>query len=330
MWLTTFVQEMPTSQANNYEKGIQMAHQELYKKHRPKSLKRILGNTSTVAALRTMLERDTLPHTILFHGPAGCGKTSLARILASELDCHEADLLEINAASFRGIDSIRDMERQMLLAPLGECRIWILDECHQWSKDAQNAALKMLEDTPDHVYFFLCTTDPQRLIKAIQRRCCELPVKTLTDEQIVKLLKRVMKKEKFQIADNVLEQILDLADGSPAIALVILDKISNLEPSEQEAAIVETAAEQTEAIDLCRALIKGSPWKAVAKIVKELEADPESVRYAVLGYARQVLLGNSKPDQRAYNIIVSFADHFYDSKAAGLAAACYEVVFGEA
>ena len=138
---------------------------ELYKKHRPKTLARVVGNKSTVEALRSMLEARTLPHTLLFHGPSGTGKTTLARIVKNELGCLPTDFHEHNSSDFRGIDFIRELRSKVNLAAAGPCRVWIIDECHQLTRDAQNAALKILEDTPSHVYFFLCTTDPQKLIK---------------------------------------------------------------------------------------------------------------------------------------------------------------------
>ena len=92
---------------------------ELYKVHRPRSLKAIIGAESSTAALVNMLEKKTLPHTILFNGPSGCGKTTMARILRTELKCHDMDFKELNCSDFRGIDTIRDIARLMHLAPPG-------------------------------------------------------------------------------------------------------------------------------------------------------------------------------------------------------------------
>ncbi len=129
---------------------------ELYKKHRPKEFKKMVGNVSTVQTLVNMIKRDTLPHTILFHGPSGCGKTTLARILKNQLDCSDVDFKELNCSDHRGVDTIREITRTMNMAPTGgKVRIWLLDEVHQMTKDAQNAALKIFEDTPNHVYFLL-------------------------------------------------------------------------------------------------------------------------------------------------------------------------------
>ena len=125
----------------------------LYQKYRPTNLKDFFGNDGLKRDLKPFLEgRRTPPKSILFTGPSGCGKTTLARILAYTIGCAEGDINELDTADFRGIDSIRDIRRQMNLVPLGgQARVWILDECHKLTNDAQNALLKALENPPAHV-----------------------------------------------------------------------------------------------------------------------------------------------------------------------------------
>lgn len=304
---------------------------ELYKKYRPKRLSSVIGCERTVASLTNMLARKSVPHALLFHGPSGCGKTTIARILRKEMGCHDMDWNEINSSSFRGIDSIRDVNRLMGLAPSGgTCRIWLFDEVHKWTNDAQNAALKMLEDTPQHVWFFLCTTDPQKLLKPVMTRCCEMPVRSFTYEELTKLVKKVARKEELVLSDEALDELVSAAQGSARMALVLLDKILNLSPEQQVKAIADRMAAENEAIDLCRALLnRNSKWNKVTNILKDLKVDPEAVRWSVLGYARAVLLKGGKPDHQAYLVIRAFEEPFYDSKEAGLAAACFDALYGE-
>ncbi|PJB50511.1 MAG: hypothetical protein CO103_02115, partial [Chloroflexi bacterium CG_4_9_14_3_um_filter_45_9] len=259
-------------------------------------MNKMIGAETTVAALENMLAKGTLPHTLLFHGPSGCGKTTLARILKDRLDCHDMDFKEINCSDFRGIDTIREISYLMHLSPTGgKVRIWLLDEVHQLSKDGQNAALKILEDTPSHVYFFLCTTDPRKLMKTILTRCCEMPVRLLTHDELESLVNKICKRENVQISEDIREDIVIGAQGSARTALVLLDKILNLKPEEQTEAIQQKLAEENEAIDLCRALFAKKSWEQITAILKNLKGDPEQVRYAVLGYARSVLLGHKDP-----------------------------------
>ncbi len=303
-----------------------MSDVELYKKYRPRSLKTIIANQSTVATLTNMLGRNTLPHTILLYGPSGCGKTTIARILKKELGCSEIDFQELNCSDFRGVDTVREINKAMRMFPTSsKCRIWLLDEIHQMTKDAQNAALKMLEDTPSHVYFILCTTEPKKIINTIRTRCCQLPVELLSTSDMKKLIQRVLRKENEKLEDELIMDISDCAEGSARKALVILDRILNLLPEDREAAIKENPDEK-EVIDLCRALIKGESWSKVSKILKDLKTEAESTRYAVLGYTRSCLLGSN--NKRAALIIDAFSSNFYDSKDAGLTLACYEVIVG--
>jgi len=305
---------------------------EIYKKYRPKTLERMVGNTETVETLKKMMLVNTLPHCILFSGPSGVGKTTAARILCMELDCNEMDLSELNCSSFRGIDTIRDIQRVMNLAPVGgKTRIWILDEFHQMTKDGQNAALKMLEDTPSHVYFFICTTDPQKLLPTVLTRCSHMPLRLLNDNEMCLLLNRVMKKEEITLSDESVSDLISLSAGSPRRALVLLDKIRNLPADKQQAAMESQDEEEKQAIDLCRALIKQEPWEKVAGILKKIKTEPEQVRWSVLGYARSVLLGSSGKGghrARAYAIICAFEENLFNSKEAGLARACYEAIYG--
>lgn len=298
---------------------------ELYKVHRPRTLEKVIGAEQTCQALRNMLDKGTLPHTLLFTGPSGCGKTTLARILKTELQCHEMDFRELNCSDFRGIDTIREIARQMHLAPTGgKCRIWLLDEVHQLSKDGQNAALKILEDTPAHVYFFLCTTDPQKLLKTILTRCTEMPVRALSYPEIEGLVQKVCKREKIELTKDVLDELVGSANGSARTALVLLDKIANLKADQQVEALQQKLKEENEAIELCRLLMKKADWSQVAKCIKGLTAEPESVRRAVLGYAASVLL--NKNDWQAFTILQAFDGHFYDTGKPGLVRACYDAI----
>ena len=302
---------------------------ELYKKYRPRTLDKVIGQEVAIASLQKQLDKG-LPHALLLTGPSGCGKTTIARILRRSLDCGGTDFTEVNSGDDRGVESIRIIRRRMNLSPLeGACRIWVLDEAHKLTNDAQNAVLKMLEDTPSHVYFMLLTTDSSKLIKAIHTRCTEVRLVALSDKLLKGLLEDVVAAEKLAVSEDVIQGIVECADGSARKALVVLGQVAGLEgDAEQMRGVQASSVNKSAAIDLARGLINPrAQWAPVATLLKDLkDEDPEGLRYLVLGYARSVLLANQKLAPRAFKIIDIFSKNFYDSKQAGLAAACYEVV----
>lgn len=307
---------------------------ELYKKHRPKSLKRIIGQPNAVRLLEVMFEEINIPHTFLFSGPSGCGKTTLARIVKNKLGCGKLDFEELNCADVRGIDGVRRIRNRIQSAPIsGDCRVWLIDEAHKLTNDAQNAFLKMLEDTPDHVYFMLATTHPQKLLNTIRTRCTEITVKVLNYKAMGKLIRSVAKREGIKLleilTDEVVDKIIECSEGSARKALVLLNQIRGLKKEEDILEAIQKSATEQVAINIARALLNPrTKWPEMVKFLKGFEEDSEDIRWMVLGYANKVLLSGGKYASRAYLIIVAFRDHFYESKFAGLTAACYEVIVG--
>lgn len=302
---------------------------ELHRKHRPKKFKTVLGQEVVITSLKGMLEEGSVPHAMMFIGPSGCGKTTLARILADRLGAGDMDMTELNSSSYRGIDSIREMIASSRLAPMGECRVWIMDEVHKLSNDAQHASLKMLEEVSDTDYYILCTTEPERLIKPLRNRCTTFAVVPLQDSHLCKLLRIVCGREELKIGRDVIDAIVEAADGSARTALVVLDRVRHLPKSSRLEAAKKYTVSEEKVIDLCRALIQNKPWRVVAKILQTLEDDPESVRWAVLGYAGAVLLKSPKPNPRAYTVLEAFSEPFFNTKKHGLTRAAFEVVFGD-
>ena len=293
--------------------------------YRPDKFEHVEGNEVTIASLKTVLEREKPPHVFLFTGPSGCGKTTLARIVRKELKCHKADYFELDAADFRGIETVREIRKKMhYKASQGPCRVWLLDECHQLTKDAQEALLKALEDTPSHVFFILATTEPEKLKTTLKRRCTEFSVKPLNDKLLIDFLSSVAEKKKVKIPGDVLYQIALDSLGSPGIALGILDKIIDLDKDQMMEVAEQSASEQNESIELCRALIKKASWKSVSSILKGIQQDPESVRRAVIGYSSAVLLNSGSP--QAAEVLDNFNTNFFNSGKAGLVLACFDSI----
>ena len=299
-------------------------------KYRPKNFKDVVGSEATLAALKAVFDRDKgdIPHAMLFTGPSGCGKTTLARIVARKLKCSSNDLRELDSADFRGIDTVREIRKQIQYLPTdGPCRVWILDECHKLTADAQEALLKAFEDAPSHVYFLPATTNPEKLKVALKRRCMEFPVESLTEDEVIEFLGDIIQKEEKKVPEKILELIADQCLGSPGIALMALDKIIDLDKKKMEKVVKQVVEEKVEGIALVRALIQGTSWGKIRLLLRGLENPGESTRQLILAYCNSVLLTEDNP--KAFLILDSFSEPFYNNKNVDLTIACYEVTKGD-
>jgi len=297
-------------------------------KYRPKTLDQIKGNEETVSALRGLLkDKENFPHTLLFYGYTGCGKTTLGRIVSTELGCKGYDFREINSADFRGIETIREIIKQsQYLALEGTIRVWLIDEVHKLTNDAQNALLKILEEPPDHVYFILCTTDPQKLLPTIKSRCSQFQVRPVSREQLRSLLEKVVHREKADLEEEIYEQIIDTSICAPRHALQILEQVLSVIPKERMEIAKRGIENQTNVIDLCRIMLRRPTWSQVNTILRKLKDDgveAEDIRRTILGYAQAVLLKTE--NDRAALIIEEFRESTYDIGFPGVVYACYAI-----
>lgn len=299
---------------------------ELYKKYRPQSFGEMIGNDAVISSLQSMIETKKLPHTLLFSGQSGTGKTTLARIVAKELGCAESDVMEMNMSSqeLRGIGGVQSIINMLGYKSLsGSPRVIILDECDNITSDAQKLLKKPLEDTYEHIYFCLCTTRPEKLVRDIITRATQLELELVNSRTLGRYLRNIADKEGQQLDTSLAQKIADKAEGSTRKAMVFLDQVLKVEEGKREKLLSSiTAEENTEAIDLCRALLKKEPWQKVASILKSLKSDAESTRYVVLAYMNSVLL--SQASSRACQIIIQFSSPFYTP--AELTSACFELL----
>jgi DNA polymerase-3 subunit gamma/tau len=299
----------------------------------------VLGQDGALLSLQKLIDSGKIPHAILLSGPSGCGKTTIARILKTHLSCGDTDYNEVDCAVVESpLDIVRNIQRSIRLSPMsGPCRIQFLEEAQSLSRAgfSQQAMLKMLEDVPEHAYFILATTDPDKLHAAIRTRCTEIKLVALKEPALKRVIERVLNKENLTISEQVMEDIIEAADGSARKALVILEQVVGLETeAEQLAAIQATSFSKADAFKLAQALFNWShktTWGEIAALLRLLGAgDAEGIRYVVLGYARSCLVGkddkapNKAACDKAFKIIDIFGRNFYDSKHAGLAAACWE------
>lgn len=224
-----------------------MTHQALYRVYRPRVFSEVVGQGRTVETLREAVRQNRLSHAYLFSGPRGTGKTSVARILAKAVNCEtlrengdpcltcascleiekgqHLDIIEIDAASNRGIDEIREIKERITHRPaMGQVKVYIVDEVHMLSSDAFNALLKTLEEPPDHVIFILATTELQKIPATVLSRCQRYEFQRLHILVIQNRLRLVAEQEGIEADPEALELIAEYADGALRDGLTLLDQ----------------------------------------------------------------------------------------------------------
>ena len=281
--------------------------QALYRKYRSRSLDEVLGQDHVTSILRRALEQGKIAHAYLLTGPRGVGKTSVARILAHEInhlpyddDSSNLDIIEIDAASNNGVDDIRALREKAQVAPVSAPKkVYIIDEVHMLSKSAFNALLKTLEEPPEHVVFILATTDADRLPATILSRVQQFFFRPIPTEIMTRQLMNIAKKEGFAIEEDAARLIAERSHGGFRDGISMLDQLSILATPGQPL----TANMVTEYLGLSDATILGNLLDSypsddnekVLNIFQELEnsgANSVVVSHQLLSIARNRLRKN--------------------------------------
>jgi DNA polymerase-3 subunit gamma/tau len=235
----------------------------LYRKYRPNKFSEIIGSTQVASTISNALYKDEIAHAFFLYGSRGIGKTTTARLLAKALNCQtpiidpkskipfepcgecasckavesgrHLDLIEIDAASNRGIDSIRELIDKVKLSPaMGKNKVYIIDEVHMLTNEASNALLKTLEEPPEHAYFILCTTNPEKVLDTIKSRCQQFVLKRPTLDEIQEKINLILEKENKKVPENLISKIASGAKGAFRDAETLLEQVLSKIEGEDE------------------------------------------------------------------------------------------------
>ena len=250
---------------------MNIMHLALYRKYRPENFVDVVGQEQIVNLLVGAINQRKISHAYLFCGGRGTGKTTVARIFAKDIGCNPEDVIEIDAASNRGIDEIRELRDAVRTAPFSSpYKVYIIDEAHMLTKEAANALLKTLEEPPTHVIFILATTDPEKLPQTIVSRCQKLVFKQPDLKTLAARLQYVGKEEGKVIKEEEAILIAKHGKGSYRDALGVLEQILTLSGKEVQSKDIMMHLGVSEKETLF-ALIEALCVKDVQGVVKTIE-----------------------------------------------------------
>ncbi len=300
-----------------------MASQSLYRKWRSQTFNEMVGQESITRTLKNAVQTNTLSHAYLFTGPRGTGKTTTARLLAKTVNCTNSqngepcnecqqcreitagtsfNVIEIDAASNRGIDSIRELREKVMMPPaVGKYKIYILDEAHMLTTEAFNALLKTLEEPPDYAIFVMATTDVHKMLPTVLSRCQRLDFKRFSTRQIVEHLLHVAHEEKVEVERSAVELIARAAAGGMRDALSLLDQAIAYAGDTISLAQIQTMLGVADPRAIWKLLthIAANDSPALLYLIHELSeagADLRQINTQIIDYWRALMLAKAGAD----------------------------------
>ncbi|NPA79631.1 MAG: DNA polymerase III subunit gamma/tau [Thermotogae bacterium] len=290
----------------------------LANRYRPKTFDEVVGQKFVKRVLMRALERKDIPHALLLAGPRGIGKTTLARIFAKGLNCElgptskpcgtcrfcreidegrSVDVVEIDAASNRGIENVREIQEQLRYMPVSRYKVYIIDEVHMLTTEAFNSLLKTLEEPPPHVVFVLATTDPHKIPATVLSRLQKFHLKPHSISDIVERLKYVSSQEGISITDEALRMIAERSEGSLRDALVLLEQAhiySDGTITERDVAEMLGVVPDNLYAQLMESILAGSFKEAYEKVMEITERfSPVDFASGLVRYLERHLLSDS-------------------------------------
>ncbi|WP_040950566.1 DNA polymerase III subunit gamma/tau [Gorillibacterium massiliense] len=330
-----------------------MAHIALYRRWRPQTFGDIAGQGPIVRTLQNALRENRISHAYLFSGPRGTGKTSAARMLAKAVNCERGpapepcneceacrrmtegsvvDVIEIDAASNRGVDEIRDLRDKVKYAPTEVRRkVYIIDEVHMLTTEAFNALLKTLEEPPEHAMFILATTEPHRLPATIVSRCQRFDFRRVPLEEQISHLERVCREEGITVEPEGLQMIARLSEGGMRDALSLLDQVASFSGNQvtYENVISVTGGVAAEQFGkLAEALLQkdmGAALESVDGFMQEGKS-PDKCMESLLYFFRDLLMIRMIPESSAITERILNPDHYRKTAAGFTADALFRII----
>ena len=312
-----------------------MEHITLYRKWRPQSFEQVIGQRHVTNTLANALSGGRLVHAYLFSGPRGTGKTSTARILAKAINCVEGptatpcnvcdacisisegtalDVIEIDAASNRKIDEIRDLLDKIPYAPTAlRSKVYIIDEVHQLTPEASSALLKTLEEPPGHVIFVLATTEPHKILPTIVSRCQRFDFSLVATPEISDLLGHIASEEGIDIEDEAIGMIAEHAHGSVRDAIGVIDQIANLEGekvTQEQLAEILGEVESELVFEMVDLIADRDTAGSLALVGRMLDSgkDPRRFVESLISHLRSIFLVQNAANPR--EIVEATNEHF--------------------
>jgi len=312
---------------------IKRGYGDLNKTYRPCKVSEVMGHDTVKRMIGNALDKQTLPHSMMFTGESGCGKTTFARIIALGLNCKEGitsepcckcdycdatlrlnslAVLELDSARTGNVDTVRSTLADLPAAPMGgeRFKVVIFDEAHNLSGKAEDALLKFLEDVPEHVYLILCTNEPQKLKNVTKNRCKTIQFNRLAPAVIFELLENVSQFEGFSYNKEVLKYIVKESKGVPRQALSFLQQVASEGSWTKDAAslIINAGADvdSIEVFEFCKVLLRNNNFDVVLSKFKEIDNMPvETIRIIMTGFFAGCLKNSKKmSDRMKYSKII--------------------------
>lgn len=288
-------------------------NENLITRFRPKKFDDVIGHNAVIDSLVTALEKRS-SHAFLFSGPAGLGKTTLARLAAAYLGTPRSQLQEVDGANCNSVDDMRELVDKLTYRPLsGKYRSIIIDECHRVSNAAWSILLKPVEEPPEWVFWFFCTTDLSRVPDTIRSRCSRHQLNPLDNTVIRKYLEDICDRAGYDTPDTILQLCTAHAEGSPRKALSFLGVCYDARSRAEAFGLID--AKEAEmgglGIKLARTLKETKKWPAIQKVLSEIQEageNPEGIRHTVRAYFTTAAIGSS--DEAAARFAMKILDAF--------------------